>query len=68
MVPRITRRKQFELSLDVKDADFIRPPDPSQQNWTISRAMDELAADLIHLDSVTRRFVDGSKRKQIVED
>lgn len=66
--PRIIRKKQFELSLDIKDADFIRPPDPAQQNWTISRAMDELADDLIHLDSVTRRFVDGSEREKIVED
>ena len=66
--PKVVREKQFELSLNIKDEGFIKPPDPSQQNWTITRAMEELADDLIHLDSVTKRFVDGSRRKAIVED
>ncbi len=65
---KITRRKQFDLSLNLKENGFINPPDPLQQNWTIVRAMDELADDFIHLDSLTKRFVDGSKRKEIVEN
>ena len=65
--PRTTRRDQFHLTLDVKDDAFIDTRDPSQQNWTIVRAMEELADDLIHLDALCGRFVDGSRRKEIVE-
>lgn len=66
--PRHVRRNQFELALTLKDATFISPPSPSQQNWVITRAMDELADELEHLDVVSKRFVDGSKRQEIVED
>lgn len=65
--PRVTRRKPFELSLTIKEEGFVEPPTPSQRNWVIARAMDELADDLIHLDQVTKRFVEGSVRAEIVE-
>jgi spermidine synthase len=68
MQSRICRRSQFELKLDIKQEGFIKPADPSQQNWLITRSMDELADDLIHLDNVSKRFVEGSRRKEIVED
>jgi spermidine synthase len=64
---RTTKREQFDFSLDIKQDDFINSTDPSQQNWTIVRAMDELADDLVHLDELSNRFIDGSKREQIVE-
>jgi len=63
----LTRRKQLEVSLKITDDAFVRPPDPSQRNWLVTRAMEELADDLEHLDSVARRFVDGTKRDRIVE-
>jgi guanidinoacetate N-methyltransferase len=66
--PRISRRQRFQISLDIKDDGFISPQDPSQKNWVITRAMDELADDLEHLDAVSRRFVPGTKRQQIVEE
>jgi len=65
---KVISRKQLELSLDIKEDTFIEPPDPSQKNWTITRAMEELADDLVHLDACTKRFVDGSKRDAIREE
>lgn len=66
--PRTSRRQQFQISLDIKDERFISPPNPSQKNWVVSRAVDELADDLEHLDAVSRRFVPGTKRQEIVEE
>ena len=64
---RSIKRDQFDLSLQIKKDDFIETRDPSQQNWTIVRALEELADDLAHLDEVSKRFVDGSRRREIVE-
>ncbi len=66
--PRVVRRKDLDLSLNLKTEQFLKTPDASQANWLISRSMDELADDLVHLDSVSKRFVSGSKRKEIFED
>lgn len=65
---RIERRPSFVLSLDVREEQFIATADPAQQNWVMTRAMEELADDLEHLDAVARRFVGGSERPQIVVD
>ena len=66
--PRITRKPKFDLSLEIKADSFIDTADPAQQNWSIVRAMDELADDLEHLDSISDRFVAGSEREAIVEE
>lgn len=66
--PRSCRRPAFDITLQTKVEKFISPPDPSQRNWLLTRSLEELADDLEHLDKVSKRFVDGSKRAQIVED
>jgi len=61
----ITREKpNFSISLSV-DNDFIKPPSPSQRNWTLQRAVDEFEDDLNSLDVITERFVVGSERDEI---
>ena len=65
---RTVRRKQFEINLTIKEDKFINPPQVTQKNWLISRAMDELADDLIHLDALSTRFVAGSKRSEILQN
>jgi hypothetical protein len=62
-----TRREQIEVSLKISEEGFVSPPDPSQRNWLVTRAMDELVDDLEHLDCVARRFVDGTRRDRIDE-
>ncbi len=60
---RIVRRNRaFEVSLAIRNPNFIHPPSESQRQWTLQRAMDEFVADLVHLDDLTQRFVTGSER------
>jgi guanidinoacetate N-methyltransferase len=64
---KIIREKQFDLSLQIKSNNFLKI-ESSQKNWTLVRTMEELADDLNHLDSLSKRFVTGSERKDIVEN
>lgn len=59
MTRRIKRHKDFELSLTIKNEDFIRPPRDGQRNWLLNRAVAEFAEHLIALDGVAGRFVPG---------
>jgi guanidinoacetate N-methyltransferase len=64
----IERRRAFEVSLHINDDSFIATADPAQRNWVVTRAAEELADELEHLDAVARRFVGGSERQRIVDD
>jgi hypothetical protein len=66
--PRVLRRDRFAVTLQINDSGFINPPDVSQKNWILTRQLEELAADLDHLDDLSKRMVAGSKRAEIVED
>lgn len=61
MTRRIKRHRQFELSLNIKEDGFIRPPRDAQRNWLINRAVSEFAGDLVALDQLARRFVPGTE-------
>jgi guanidinoacetate N-methyltransferase len=50
---------EFEIALQIKRGDFIRPPRSSQRTWLLERALDEFADDLHALDALARRFVPG---------
>ncbi|HEV7859202.1 MAG TPA: amino acid adenylation domain-containing protein [Pyrinomonadaceae bacterium] len=54
----------FEILIRVQE-NFVRPPTESQRNWILQRALDEFADDVQHLDSISRRLVDGSARPEI---
>lgn len=64
---RVCRRRAhgLEVSASLNDDRFLCTPDPAQRNWTVVRALEEAADDLVHLDAVARRFVDGSTRAPI---
>jgi guanidinoacetate N-methyltransferase len=62
---KICRRQRFDISVEIKDKAFISPPQPSQQNWLIARALEELADELEHLDTIAKQFISGSERKKI---
>ena len=57
MTRRIKRHPAFELTLEVKDDAFIRTPRERQRNWLLSRAMKEMADELIVLDELARTFI-----------
>jgi len=58
---RIKRTKDFDVSLEIKNPDFIAPPRESQRRWLVNRALADLACDLEALDVVSRGFVRGDE-------
>ncbi|MEO9892387.1 class I SAM-dependent methyltransferase [Aurantibacter sp.] len=56
---RIRRSNEFEISLNISDEDFIRPPRDMQRNAVVNRAIKEFSADLVALDRQTKKFVAG---------
>ena len=62
MVQKIKRHKDFEISLQIKQDTFIRPPREAQRNWILNRSLKEFADDLIHLDSLAKEFIQGADR------
>jgi guanidinoacetate N-methyltransferase len=66
---RAAKRKAhgLEVTATLSDDNFLKPKDPSQRNWSVVRTLEETVEDLVHLDRVSKRFVDGSKRSAITE-
>lgn len=60
MTRRLKRSKEFELSLDIRDDSFVRPPRDSQRNWILNRVIREAADELQHLHSIAGSFVPGA--------
>ncbi len=56
---RLKRTAQFEVSLMLKDDQFICPPKAAQRNAIVNRALSEFADDLQALDKQASRFVPG---------
>lgn len=59
---KLKRTPAYELSLDIRDDAFIRPPHDGQRNWLLNRFMREAGEDLQALDAIARRFVPGGRR------
>jgi guanidinoacetate N-methyltransferase len=64
---KLKRSLEFDVDLQIKDDNFIRPPRESQRNWLLNRAVAEFAGDLRALHDVAGRFVPGVE-KQIIDD
>jgi guanidinoacetate N-methyltransferase len=60
MTKRLKRFPEFELSLQLKREDFIRPPRESQRSWLLNRSMNEFSHDILALDRAAGSFVEGS--------
>lgn len=60
MTRKLKRSKDFEIVLQLKHDDFIRPPRDAQRNWLLNRAITEFADDRMDLDQLAKRFVPGS--------
>ncbi len=56
---RLQRFPDFNLSIEIKNPSFIRPPRDSQRNWLLNRAMAEFADDLATLNESAKRFIPG---------
>jgi len=60
MTRRIRRTADFDVTLQIHNDDFIRPPREAQRNWLLNRSMGELVDNLTHLDAAARTFVSGA--------
>lgn len=59
MTRRLKRTRNFDITLQIKRDDFIRPPREPQRNWLLNKAITEFTDDLEQLDRLSRRFVAG---------
>ena len=59
MTKKIKRLPNFDISLLIKDDNYIRPPRESQRNWLLNQAMNEFVLDLEHYHDLASRFVPG---------
>jgi guanidinoacetate N-methyltransferase len=67
MTKKIKRTENFEIVLEIKRDDFIRPPRDAQRNALLNNALNEVSDNLIALDQIAVRFVPG-KQQIALED
>lgn len=60
MTRRIKRNPNFEISLTIRNDDFIRPPTDGQRNSLLNRTIKEFADDVVELDRHAANFVAGA--------
>ena len=60
---KLKRTPAYELSVEIRDPEFVRPPRDAQRNWLLNRFMREAGEDLEALDALARRFVPGGHRE-----
>ena len=56
---RIKRTEAFEVTLIIKDDNYINPPKTAQRNAVVNRALKEFSAELNALNEQTKNFVPG---------
>lgn len=59
MTKKIKRTEDFELVLEIKNEDFIRPPRDAQRNALLNNALSELSENLHSLNKIAMQFVAG---------
>lgn len=67
MTRRIKRSDKFEISLVIKDDQFIRPPKDAQRNALLNRAIKEFTEDLTALDLQAGEFVEGADQSAFAD-
>ena len=59
MTKKLKRTENFEIVLEIKSENFIRPPRDSQRNTLLNNALIEFSDNLQALDKLAARFVEG---------
>jgi guanidinoacetate N-methyltransferase len=59
MTKKIKRTENFEVVLEIRKEDFIRPPRDAQRNALLNTALNEFTDNLQALDKLAVRFVPG---------
>jgi len=60
MTKKIKRLKEFDITVNIKDDMFIRPPREAQRNMLLNKSVQEFSNDLLALDNQAKSFVSGS--------
>lgn len=60
MTRRLHRTNEFQVTLEIKEDSFLRPPRDAQRNWMLNRSIREFADELVHLDAKAPYFVSGN--------
>ena len=67
MTRKIKRSQHYDLSLQITDDGFIRPPRDAQRNWLLNRAIKEFADDLDALGRIAGGFVAGGDPAELTD-
>ena len=59
MTRHIKRHAKFEITLDIKDDEFISSTRAGQRQWLLNQAPAEMTNDLIALDPIAASFLPG---------
>ena len=59
MTRRIKRHAKFEITLDIKDDEFITLIRAGQRQWLLNQALAEITDDLVALDPIAASFLPG---------
>ena len=65
MTRKLKRTRDYELSLQIGNDQFVCPPRDSQRNWVLNNFLKEAAEDLKALDVKARSFVKGGEPQNI---
>lgn len=68
MTRRIKRLRDFDITLQIKNDSFVRPPRDAQRIWLLNKAIDEFAQNLNALDQIATRLVPGADASLPVGD
>lgn len=68
MTRKLRRTHDYELTLEIKNENFIAPPRPAQRNWLLNKTMAEFAFDLDALHEQAGRFVPGAISAVQIDD
>ena len=65
---RLKRSKAYELSLQIKNDEFMDLPRDAQSGWFMNRILKEACDELEHLDRIAPEFVAGAASANVMED
>jgi guanidinoacetate N-methyltransferase len=68
MTRQLRRMHDYELTLEIKNEQFIAPPRQAQRNWLLNQTMAEFAFDLDALHEQAGRFVPGAISAVQIDD
>lgn len=67
MTRKIKRTGDYEISLEIKKDEFVRPPRETQRNWLLNRLLKEFGEDLQRLHEAAKTFVPGGEPAVLAE-